>query len=93
MFVNFTRKSLLAIFLSSMVLTAVAKDVKDEKKEDEKEKETLTEILAKKEVFEGFFTIYRDKKDGSGLVVLDGSQLNRPFLYFVSTLSLIHISQ
>jgi hypothetical protein len=85
MFVNFTRKSLLAIFLSSMVLTAVAKDVKDEKKEDEKEKETLTEILAEKEVFEGFFTIYRDKKDGSGLVVLDGSQLNKPFLYFVST--------
>ncbi|GAC29815.1 zinc-dependent metalloprotease [Brumicola pallidula] len=85
MFVNLTRKSLLALFLSSMVFVAIAEDAKDEKKEDEKEKETLTEVLDKKDAFKGFVDIYRDKEDGSGLVVFDESQLNKPFLYFVST--------
>ena len=85
MFVNFTRKSLIAVFLSSMVFTAVAEDAKDDKKDDDKKKETLTEILEKKDAFAGFVDIYRDKKDGSGLVVFDESQLNTPFLYFVST--------
>ncbi|MDT0627704.1 zinc-dependent metalloprotease [Alteromonas sp. W364] len=85
MFVNFTRKSLLAVFLSSMVFTAVAEDKKEDAKDEEKKKETLTEILEKKDAFEGFVDIYRDKKDGSGLVVFDESQLDTPFLYFVST--------
>ncbi len=86
MIVNFTRKALLAIFFTSMVFTAFAEDEKeDAKKDDEKEKETLTEILEKKDAFDGFVGIYRDKKDGSGLVVIDESQLNKPFLYFVST--------
>ncbi|WP_412971476.1 zinc-dependent metalloprotease [Glaciecola sp. MF2-115] len=85
MFVNFTRKSLLALFLSSMVFTAVAEDKKDDAKDEEKKKETLTEILEKKDAFEGFVGIYRDKEDGSGLVVINESQLNTPFLYFVST--------
>ena len=85
MFVNFTRKSLLAILLSSMVFTAYAEDKKDDAKDEEKKKETLTELLEKKDAFEGFVGIYRDKEDGSGLVVIDESQLNKPFLYFVST--------
>ncbi|AEP30615.1 zinc-dependent metalloprotease [Brumicola nitratireducens] len=86
MFVNLTRKSLLAVFFSSLVFTAFAEDKKDDaKKDDEKDKETLTQILEKKDAFDGFVNIYRDKEDGSGLVVFDESQLNKPFLYFVST--------
>jgi hypothetical protein len=85
MIAHFTRKSLMALFLSTMVFTAVAEEKKDDAKEDEKKEETLVDILEKKDAFEGFVDIYRDKEDGSGLVVFDESQLDTPFLYFVST--------
>jgi hypothetical protein len=84
MFTNFKKKTLVALMLSSLALSAAADDHEKDKK-DKEEKETLVEILEKKTEFDGFVDIYRDKKDGSGLIVFDESQLNTPFLYFVST--------
>ena len=74
----------LSIFsLASAGAFAYAEDEKDEK--DEKEKETLVEMLEKKHAYEGFVDIYRDKENGDGLVVIEESDLNTPFLYIVST--------
>lgn len=56
----------------------------EEKAEEEKEL-TLAETLAEQNSYKGFVDIYRDKKDGTGLVILEESDLNTPFLYIVST--------
>ncbi|MBO1256936.1 zinc-dependent metalloprotease [Alteromonas sp. 5E99-2] len=55
-------------------------------KANEEEDQTLSELLEIHTQFSGFFDIYRDEKDGSGFLLIDESQLNVPFLYFVSTI-------
>jgi hypothetical protein len=75
-------KLLIAASLFSLQATAMADE---ETKDDEKEEQTLVEQLAEKQAFEGFLDIYRDKKDGAGLVVIEEGDLNKPFLYVAST--------
>lgn len=81
MFTKIKKNALLAVLMSSLVFTAYA----EEKAKEEEKEETLTEILEKQDQFAGFVNVYRDKEDGSGLLVFDETQLNTPFLYFVST--------
>ncbi|WP_100644023.1 zinc-dependent metalloprotease [Alteromonas facilis] len=70
-----------AISLAICSSTAFA----EEKKDEAKEEKTLTQILETKSAFDGFLPIYQDEKDGSSLLVIDPSQLDKPFLYFAST--------
>jgi len=56
----------------------------DEEKDAEKDP-TLSETLEKQTAYTGFLDIYRDKENGKGLVVLEESDLNKPFLYMAST--------
>ena len=74
--------------LSQLSYAQETKDTSDAKsaKEDKAEEElSLTETLAKQTSYEGFLDIYRDKKDGAGLVIIEESDLNKPFLYIAST--------
>ncbi len=59
-------------------------EVKEEQAEEEKEK-TFEEKLAEKQESAGLLNIYRDEKDGSGLVLITEDMLNKPYLYFAST--------
>ncbi|WP_284217189.1 zinc-dependent metalloprotease [Agaribacter marinus] len=77
-------KVMLAASFLSLQTTAWAEDKKEDSKKDE-DKPSLSETLEKQTAYEGFLDIYRDKKDGSGLVVIDESDLNKPFLHIVST--------
>ncbi|MFC3121983.1 zinc-dependent metalloprotease [Agaribacter flavus] len=82
---NFKRsKIMLAVsFLAFQTSAWSEEDKKDESKE--KDKPSLSETLEKQTSYEGFIDIYRDKKDGAGLVVIDEADLNKPFLHIVST--------
>ncbi|MBE1298874.1 MAG: DUF5117 domain-containing protein [Alteromonadaceae bacterium] len=62
-----------------------AKDA-EEQVEEEKEK-TFDEKMAEKTAMEGLFSIYQDEKDGSGLVLITENMLNKPYLYFASTVN------
>ena len=73
--------------LMALSHVSYAKDAPEtEKDKAEEEKElTLKETLAEQTSYEGFVDIFRDKKDGKGLVILEESDLNKPFLYIAST--------
>jgi predicted Zn-dependent protease len=75
------------VFLTSGTLSYAQEDESKEKtKEEAKEEElTLAETLAEQTGYEGFLNIYRDKKDGTGLVVIQEDDLQKPFLYIAST--------
>lgn len=86
------RKTIGRLWLGLSIMTlagassfALAQEEAEKEKDDKKEKETLVEILEKQNAYEGFVDIYRDKEDGAGLVVIEESDLNTPFLYIVST--------
>lgn len=70
--------------LSHLSYAQDAKDTENDKAEEEKEL-TLVETLAEQTSYEGFVDIFRDKDDGTGLVILEESDLNKPFLYIAST--------
>ncbi|MBT1450669.1 zinc-dependent metalloprotease [Glaciecola sp. XM2] len=74
----------LGLSILSLASTAHFAVAEEEAEKDDK-KETLVEILEKQNAYEGFFDVYRDKEDGEGLVVIEESDLNTPFLYIVST--------
>lgn len=76
--------SLLIIF-SAFNLNAEEKKSEDEEKK--KEEKTLASVVEGKDKFAGFVDIYRDPKDGSGYLVVDESQLDKPFLYFAKTVN------
>lgn len=74
------------VFIAASLFSLQAAVWADEsKKEEDKEELTLVEQLSEKQAFEGFFDIYRDKEDGAGLIVIDESDINKPFLYIAST--------
>ncbi|MGQ8364652.1 zinc-dependent metalloprotease [Glaciecola sp. 1036] len=79
---NSLSKLLLAATLVSFQASVWAEE--EAKKEEEDKDPTLSEILEKQEAFEGFLDIYRDNKDGAGLIVIEESDLNKPFLYIAS---------
>lgn len=56
-----------------------------EEESAEEEEKTLVEKLAEKDAYEGFLDIYRDKEDGSGLIILEESDLNVPIIYSSKT--------
>ncbi len=58
---------------------------KDDKKKEDKKPETLAEMLKEKTSSEGLFDLYTDKKTGETMMVIEESQLNKPFLYFAHT--------
>ena len=70
------------VALSQMPFNSLAFEEKDE---EEKEEPTLAESLKEKAAFEGFLDIYRDKEDGSGLIILEADDLNTPIIYSAST--------
>ncbi|NVK24776.1 MAG: zinc-dependent metalloprotease [Gammaproteobacteria bacterium] len=77
-------KTLLATAIASILIVPTV--MADEKAEKADEKTvTLTETLSEKTAFDGFLPVYQDPKDGSSLVVVKESQLDKPFLYFAST--------
>lgn len=82
---HFKSKTLIALIVAGLSLSAVAEEKDTGKKDDEDKKETLVEALEKKTEFGGFIDVYQDEKDGTGLVVFDESQLDMPFMYFAST--------
>jgi hypothetical protein len=82
---HFKSKTLIALIVAGLSLSAVAEEKDTGKKDDEDKKETLVEALEKKTEFGGFIDVYQDEKDGTGLVVFDESQLDTPFMYFAST--------
>ncbi len=55
------------------------------KAEASKEEKTLSQLLEDKTPFEGYLPVYQNSEDGSALMVIDESQLNKPFLYFAKT--------
>lgn len=69
--------------LSHLSYAQEKKEPKDDKPKEEES--TLTETLADQTSYLGFVDIYRDKEDGAGLVILEESDLNKPFLYIAST--------
>ena len=83
------RKGLVPIAVATLLLAinppSLAKENGDGK--GKKKEKTLAEMLEDKVVSEGFFDFYRDVKDGSMLMVLDESQLNKEFLYFTHTVN------
>lgn len=77
-------KTLLATAVAGMLFIPSAM-AEEKSKKDSKKKTTLTETLKEKNSFEGFLSVYQDKKDGSSLLVINKAQLNKPFLYFAQT--------
>ncbi len=68
-------------------LLAIPSVMAEEKaKKQDKKPSTLTETLKKKTKFDGFLPVYQDPKDGTSLLVLNQSQLDKPFLYFAQTI-------
>ncbi|MFT4653687.1 MAG: hypothetical protein ACI82S_001340 [Patiriisocius sp.] len=80
-------KAFLSAIAGVMLITlsslAYAEDEKTDKEEEEEV--TLSETLAEQTGYEGFLDIYRDKEDGTGLVVIEEGDLNKQFLYIAST--------
>ena len=81
--INKIKQALMISFVSASMLSFNA-FAEDDKKE-EKEEKTLTQILESKTAFDGYLPIYQDSKDGSTMMVINESQLNKPFLYFAKT--------
>ena len=75
---------LLSIFLSGLSLTLHAKE---EAQKDEQDEKTFASLIENKTAHQGFVDIYRDEKDGSGYLVVDESQFDKPFLYFATTVN------
>ena len=79
-------KALTSAIAGAVLLAFSSFSYAEEKTEKEEEKKaTLSETLAEQTSYEGFLNIYRDKKDGTGLVVIEEADLNKPFLYIAST--------
>lgn len=81
-------KTLLATVVAGMLVmpSVMAEEkAKKDKENNKKEKVTLAEKLKKKTAFEGFLPIYQDKKTGESLLVIEPTQLDKPFLYFAQT--------
>ena len=55
------------------------------KAEASKEEKTLAQLLEDEAPLEGYLPVYQNSEDGSALMVIDESQLNKPFLYFAKT--------
>lgn len=79
------RKFILSGIVAAMLLGGSHLAIAEDKKDKEEKEPTLAETLAENTPFEGFLDIYRDPKNGDGMVVLEESDLNKPFLYIAST--------
>ncbi len=80
------KTALASALFFALTQTSFAESHEEGKEDKEEDKEpTLAETLEEQMAYEGFLDIYRDKEDGSGLVVLDEADLNKPFLYIAST--------
>lgn len=75
---------LITLVFSSFIFSAYAAD--DEKKDDSKKK-TFASVTEDKTQSAGFVDIYRDNETGGGLLVVTEDQLNKPFLYFATTVN------
>jgi hypothetical protein len=87
MFVKLTKSAFLSLLLLFSVSSISAEEKKSTDKNSKKETKTFAETIEGKDKFTGFVDIYRDKKDGSGYLVIDESQFGKPFLYFASTVN------
>ncbi len=78
---------LLAAVLA-MPFAAVAADEengngKEEGKDEEKKPKTIAELTENSERFDGFFTLFRDKKTGETHMLIKPEQVDMDFIYFV----------
>lgn len=76
---------LISLFSATMLSTHVFAEDTDDIEKDKKDEKTLTQVLEAKTAFDGYLPIYQDSKDGSALLVVEQSQLNKPFIYFAKT--------
>lgn len=74
-----------AVLIACSTLSYADEKATGEKAEKEEKELSLAETLAEQSSYEGFLNIYRDKKDGAGLVVIKEDDLEKPFLYIAST--------
>lgn len=81
------KKSVLSLAIIALTMNVAQPVLAKDKKEDKKKEQTLAELLEDKVVSEGLFDFYRDKKDGSVLMVLEEAQLDKQFLYFAHTVN------
>lgn len=78
-------KVLMSAIAGAVLMAFSSLSYAEEKDKEEKEEVSLAKTLAEQTAYEGFLNIYRDKKDGSGLVVIKEEDLGKPFLYIAST--------
>ena len=78
---------LLAAVLA-MPFAAVAEDEengngKEEGKDEEKKPKTIAELTENSERFDGYFTLFRDKKTGKTHMLIKPDQVDKEFIYWV----------
>jgi hypothetical protein len=59
-----------------------AKEEGKEEGEEEKKPKTIAELTEEAEKFEGYFTLYRDKKTGKTQMLIKADQVGEEFIYF-----------
>ena len=57
-------------------------DKKDEKKEEKKKETYIKDKVKDHDVFQGLFTIYQNKEDGSTFLEIKKDQIGKEFIYF-----------
>ncbi|MCP4985644.1 MAG: DUF5117 domain-containing protein [Colwellia sp.] len=81
------RLTSLAIALTLALSTTQLTFAADAKKEKSKKKDqTIAQMIEKKTATTGLFDFYQDKKTGETLMLLNESQLDKPFLHFTQTI-------
>ncbi|NVJ60153.1 MAG: zinc-dependent metalloprotease [Gammaproteobacteria bacterium] len=73
-----------AVLLISSTSFAAEKKVA---KPDSKKQKSITESVKDKTEIEGFLDFYQDEKSGSLMLVIDESQLSKPFIYHTHTVN------
>ncbi len=80
------KKSIISLAVSFALMTAAPAFAEDKKPAAEKKEQTYSSMIANKTAINGLFTLYLDEKTGENLMVINESQLDKPFLYFAKTL-------
>jgi hypothetical protein len=75
---------LLIIALALPMATFAQEEGKEEgKEEEEKKPKTIAELTEEAERFDGFFTLFRDKKTGETQMLIKKDQIDEEFVYWV----------
>jgi hypothetical protein len=76
---------LLAMTLAAPLMAAAQDEgsEKEEGKDEEKKAKTIAELTENSERFDGYFTLFRDKKSGETQMLIKADQLDKEFIYWL----------